>query len=277
MILVVGAGGNVGRYVAAELVRKGAPAKLASRSPGDRAWPPGARTVAMDMADPPSVARALDGVTEVFLVLPVFAPARLAEDFVRAVRRSGVRRIVYLSSLSVEPMHPVAEKLWAKVKREHSACEAEIGASGIEHTFLRPGPFMSNAVFQWGAAIRAGEVVRPWYGNHPEAAVHPRDVAAVGVRALVEDGHGGRAYDLTGPETLSPAEQVEVIGALLGRPLRFEAAPAAAPGDGEDGEPLVIPEGIMPWSRVRPTLEGVLGRPGATFGRWAAEHVDLFR
>ncbi|MFI0411627.1 NAD(P)H-binding protein [Actinomadura sp. 3N508] len=278
MILVVGASGNVGRYVAEELARREAPAKLASRSPDARAWPPNAQVVPMDMADPPSVTQALDGVTKVFLVVPVFAPPRFVEGFIKAARRSGVQRIVYLSSLSLEPMHPIAEKLWADVKAEHVAGEVEIRASGIAHTFLRPGPFMSNAVFQWAESIRSGGVVRPWYGNHPEAAIHPRDVAEVGVRALLEDGHGGRVYDLTGPQLISPAEQVGLIGELLGRPLRFEEGSATAVREtGANREHIVIPQGIMPWSRVRPTLEQVLGRQGATFERWAYEHIELFR
>jgi uncharacterized protein YbjT (DUF2867 family) len=54
------------------------------------------------------------------------------------------------------------------------------------------------------------------------APVDERDVAAVAARALYEDGHAGGDYVLTGPESLSQAQQVSLIGAVLGRKIRFE-------------------------------------------------------
>jgi uncharacterized protein YbjT (DUF2867 family) len=55
-----------------------------------------------------------------------------------------------------------------------------------------------------------------------EPAALPADVAAVAARTLSEDGHAGRDYVLTGPESLSQAEQVRIIGDVLGHRTRFE-------------------------------------------------------
>ncbi|MFI9589164.1 hypothetical protein [Nonomuraea sp. NPDC052265] len=52
------------------------------------------------------------------------------------------------------------------------------------------------------------------------AMLHERDLAAVAVEALTSEGHDGARYELTGPETLTRAEQVRTIGQAVGRPLR---------------------------------------------------------
>ena len=54
------------------------------------------------------------------------------------------------------------------------------------------------------------------------APVDDRDVAAVAARTLYEEGHAGGDYVLTGPESLSQAEQVSIIGDVVGRRIRFE-------------------------------------------------------
>ena len=51
----------------------------------------------------------------------------------------------------------------------------------------------------WAPQIRAGDVVRWCYAEAATAPVHERDLAAVAVRALCEEGHDGSQYVLTGP------------------------------------------------------------------------------
>jgi uncharacterized protein YbjT (DUF2867 family) len=80
--------------------------------------------------------------------------------------------------------------------------------------------FASNTLFWWAPAIRADGVVRWPYGAAETAPVDDRDVAAVAARTLYEDGHAGGDYVLTGPESLSQAEQVSIIGDVVGRRIR---------------------------------------------------------
>jgi uncharacterized protein YbjT (DUF2867 family) len=63
------------------------------------------------------------------------------------------------------------------------------------------------------------------YGTAALAPIHEQDIAAVAVRALLEDGHRGKKYVLSGPESLIISEQVQNIGAAIGRLLRFEEIP----------------------------------------------------
>ena len=99
----------------------------------------------------------------------------------------------------------------------HADIERLIAAAGLESTILRPGVFASNSLFWWATAIRDDGVVRWPYGAAETAPVDDRDVAAVAARTLYQDGHAGGDYVLTGPESLSQAEQVSVIGDVLGR------------------------------------------------------------
>src|SRR5262249_60696644 len=74
----------------------------------------------------------------------------------------------------------------------------------------------------WAPQIQAGDVVRWFHGGAATAPIHEHDIAAVAVRALCEDGHDHGEYVLTGPESLTQREQVQIIGNAIGRPLRLE-------------------------------------------------------
>ncbi len=72
------------------------------------------------------------------------------------------------------------------------------------------------------SAIRAERVVRYPFADQVGVPVHEADVAAVAVAALLEDGHAGNVYTLSGPARVTYREQVEAIGAALGSEVRYE-------------------------------------------------------
>jgi uncharacterized protein YbjT (DUF2867 family) len=75
----------------------------------------------------------------------------------------------------------------------------------------------------WATAIRPDGVVRSPYGVAETAPlVDGRDVAADAARTLSQDGDAGGDHVLTGRASLSQAEQVSIIGDVLGRRLKFE-------------------------------------------------------
>src|SRR5206468_9726649 len=81
---------------------------------------------------------------------------------------------------------------------------------------LRPPP--RSTLFPYTTLFRS----RWPYLATPTAPIDERDIAAVAVRALCEDGHAGAEYVLTGPQSLSQFEQVSAIGRVIGRSLRIE-------------------------------------------------------
>jgi uncharacterized protein YbjT (DUF2867 family) len=56
----------------------------------------------------------------------------------------------------------------------------------------------------------------------------PRDIAGVAIAALTEPGHEGKAYEVTGPQARTNAEQVAILAETIGQPLRYVDLPADA-------------------------------------------------
>ena len=192
------------------------------------------------------------------------------------------RRIVFLSSSAIRDD---VEKQSGVVAKVHADVEHAIENAGREWTFLRPGGFATNALWWWGAQIRRGDVVRWPYGAAAMAPIHEKDIAAVAVRALREEGHQGRKYLLSGPESLTLTEQVKIIGAAIGRPLRFdEISPEAA----RDQLLAVMPQeivdvllGVLARLTAGPApattvVSEITGAPARTFREWAGDHAAEF-
>ena len=163
--------------------------------------------------------------------------------------------------------------------------EAAVTGSGLPWTILRPTAFMSNAL-RWTPQLAAGDVVRAPFATVRTATVDPHDVAAVAAEALLRDGHAGRIYQPTGPESLLPADQVGVLAAVLGRDLRFEAQPDdEARAEMTENIPAAYVDaffdfyvaGSLDESQVRTTVRDLTGRAARTFEQWASAHADAFR
>jgi uncharacterized protein YbjT (DUF2867 family) len=268
-VLVTGATGTVGREVLAQLLDVGAGVRVLTRDPTAARAPVRVEVARGDLRDPDSLRAPLRGVRSVFLVWP-FATAEGLPAVIGMIAEHA-RRVVYLSSAAVRDHERQAERL--------------IERSGLEWTFLRPHAFAANAL-RWAGQIRAEGVVREPYGAAAMPPIHERDIAAVAVRALLGDGHVGAAYELTGPESLTQAEQVRVIGEATGRPARWEEAPPeAARRRMLDGgwPPAVVEDVLRTQARLvaeprtaTSAVEEITGIPARPFRSWAIEHAHAF-
>ena len=122
-------------------------------------------------------------------------------------------------------------------------------------------------------------------GAAETAPIDERDVAAVAARVLNEDGHAGGDYVLTGPEWLSQAEQVRIIGAAIGRRIRFEElSPEEFRRETADSWPGPVVDMLLAaWGAtnglpafVTSTVSDVVGSPPRTFNQWAVDHSAAF-
>lgn len=278
MIVVTGATGSVGRAVVGRLGSLGHKVRAVTRDPGAAGLPAGVEVVGGDLGDPASIAAHVGDAEAVFLLWPFMAAdltARLAPGVVKAIG-SGARRIVYLSAprAGEDP-----ESSWGIV-------EDSIRRSGAEWTFLRPSGFAKNTLI-WAPQIRSGDVVRWPYGRAARSLIDEEDIAAVAVAALAGDGHDRAVYTLTGPAVVTQAEQVEIIGEVLGRPLRWEEMPSTEALDqlttmfgdaGAAGNTLATWAGFVDEPEtVTSTVRQITGRPARPFREWVASHADAFR
>ena len=119
------------------------------------------------------------------------------------------------------------------------------------------------------------------------AMTDPADVAAAAALALTEPGHAGRVYELSGPQPLTPADRVQILGEVLGRKLRFEAQgdaearaemSSAMPADYVDAFFNFYADGALDESAVRPAVADLTGGPPRRVCRSrAAAHAAAFR
>ncbi|WP_433444214.1 NAD(P)H-binding protein [Nonomuraea sp. CA-141351] len=276
MILVTGATGNTGSEVVAALTRAGQRVRALVRDPQAVTLPPGVQPVTGDLNRPGSLADALTGVRGVFL-LPGYAdmPGVLAH-----MRQAGVERVVLLTGGSA-----ALADMSNAISRYMTLSERAVRESGVPWTFLRPRAFMSNAL-RWLPQLRAGDLVRVPFAGVAAAAIDPADIAAVAALALTSDGHEGRIYELTGPDSLLPADQVAVLAKVLGRDLRCEGLPneearaqmeATMPAEYVDAFFRFYVDGTLDESQVLPTVQEVAGRPPRTFEQWAQTHAEAFQ
>ena len=141
-------------------------------------------------------------------------PAAVAPALERIAKHA--RRIVFLSLRSKR--HTPSSNSPIRYRRWTTEIERLIETSGRQWTFLRPGMFAANALSWWAPQIRAGDVVRWPYLAAPTAPIDERDIAAVAVRALCEDGHAGAEYVLTGPQSLTQS-RADIDNRWRDRPL----------------------------------------------------------
>jgi len=278
-ILVTGATGNVGRQVVSQLLASHARVRALTRYPEAADLPPGVEVVRGDLTVPETLDACLDSVDAVFLVW--VGPADAVAAVVDRIAQHA-RRIVFLSSPHRTP-HPFFQQP-NPLALLHAEIERLIEASGLRWTFLRPGMFAANCLSWWAPQIRAGDVVRWPYAAAPTAAIDERDIAAVAVRALLEGGHDGAEYVLTGPQSLSQLEQVITIGDVIGRPLRFEEMSSEAarrelpfPAPAVDMLLNAWAAAIGQPALVTQTVAEITGRPARTFREWVSDHAAEFR
>src|SRR4029453_5646707 len=109
MILVTGATGTTGRYVVQELLAAGARVRALVRKADRASFPDGVEIATGDLADPGTLASALDGVERLYLLAP-FEPrlVELERNVLDAARRAGVRHVVTHSGLWAPPQGPLS-------------------------------------------------------------------------------------------------------------------------------------------------------------------------
>ncbi|MFZ6769894.1 NAD(P)H-binding protein [Undibacterium sp. Di26W] len=278
--LITGATGNIGSLVTERLLARGERPCVFVRD-AKKARALFGRCVDIrvgDLADAAAMASAFAGIDSLFLLNS--GPGLGARDRTAAfaAKAAGVRHLVKLSTLDVQTK--VGTGPW------HAQGEDAVRESGVPYTFIQSAAFMSNAL-GWASSICSKGVLRSSTGDGKIAFIHPADIADVVTRALTTREHEGKSLVITGPTALSYGEMAAVIGAAIGKPVRFESIPdaqarkmALAWSDSKEyAEALVdiwraIREGRL--TTVSDGVERIVGRKPISFETWADENADAF-
>lgn len=277
-ILITGATGNVGRPLVEQLHSAGAKVRAVTRNPSPH-FPPGVETVA-------SVRDGLAGASAVFLNSRALGPD-LAWT-VEAAKDGGVTKLVALSALNVdEDFSRQPSRLRGDRNREVEQLAIAAGQdAGPAWVSLRPALFATNFIGMWAGQLQAGDIVAGPYASASSAPIVEADIAAVAAHALLTDDLNGRKIPLTGPQSLTNAELLAIVGEVLGRDLHYREIPAEKvrerfvaigfPAEFGTAYTALLAETVDRPAPVSDEVERILGRPAQTFADWVGDHRGAF-
>ena len=277
-ILVTGARGNIGSRVVDKLVASGARVRVLLRQPtADR---PSVEVVRGGYDDAAAVTAAMAGVSRALFITAGPELARHDSALALAAKAAGVEHIVKLSVMG-------ARAGGSEIPSWHHDGEERIRATGLATTFVRPGSFASNAR-GWAGSLRTTGKAFGALGTAALPVIHPDDIADVAVLALTAPGHAGKIHELTGPASLTPAEQVAILGKIAGKPFEYVNVDddAAVRGMVDSGMPgpmagamIHLIQALRGAGRIPPNdvVPQLLGRPARSFEQWATENAATFK
>lgn len=210
-MLVTQARGKTGAPLTALLVDRADVEVLGGTSAPARLDLPGVTPALFAWDRPETWAPALQGVDAIYLVRPDWEDApELIAAFLEQAEPSA--RIVFLSEQDADYTGPDG---WSPRN------ERAVREGGRPWTILRPSWFMQSFTDDrlfGGPVLVDGELPFP-AGEARVAWIDARDIAAVAAVALLDDGHDGQTYEITGPESLSLPETAESLSVALDRPV----------------------------------------------------------
>jgi uncharacterized protein YbjT (DUF2867 family) len=279
MILVTGATGKTGRELVRLLSASGAKFRVLARN-AEKArslFGNGTEIVAGDLGRPETIEPAMRGVGRLFLLSsPDPGAPQLQENAIAAAKRAGVTTVVKMSAIDASPDSK------SRFLRLHGEMDQALARSGMTCTILHPHSFMQNTL-GFAPTITTQGV---FYTARSAAVplVDVRDIAAVACATLLENGHEGKTYTITGPEKLSYAEIAEKIGAAIGKPVRYVEVPAEAAREGMLGAgiPEWIVGGLLELAshlgndEVTRVTEQIAGKKPISFAEFARDHAAAF-
>ena len=232
-ILVIGATGALGRPAVKSLRAQGVAVRAVCRHPAQAAdlAALGAEVCAGDLADTASIVRACTDIDRVLACAHgLLGRGRHRSEniddtghraLIAAARSAGVQRFVYTSAYGAAPDHPI------DFFRTKWAIEQCLVGSGLDGVVLRPTAFMEHHAqrFIGHGLLTSGKARLIGPGTKPRNFVSAEDVAALAVRALLEDPPPFRQIDIGGPGHFSNVEVAALYARAAGIPLRIQHLP----------------------------------------------------
>ena len=225
LVTIFGGGGFIGRYVCEALMKSGARLRVAERNPR-RAWylqPLGqvgqVSAIAADLGRPETISRAVAGADAVINLVGIFKGNldqihdRGAAELAAAAKAAGAKAFVQVSAIGADVNSP------SDYGRTKGKGEQSVRAAFPKATIIRPSVvFGPEDNFTNRFAAMAGlplvPVIAPTTRFQP---LYVRDLAgAIAAAALDPKTHGGKTYELAGPEVMSMRELIANIAELAG-------------------------------------------------------------
>ena len=283
-ILVTGATGKVGSLLIPNLTNLGADVRALVRdeSKAQGLKDAGIEVVVGDLDKPDTLDAAFRGVDKVFLITPP-NPNQIsqAENGIQAAKRAGNPFLVRLSSGATRDT-PGALPLIAE---QHAEIDKTIRASGLPYNLIQPHFFMQNTMMSAQTVASDGAVYIP-FEEGKVGMIDARDIVDVAVKVLIEDGHEGKSYNLTGPASISFGDVAATLSMALGKQVNYVNVPLEAAREG------MIGMGMSEWFAdamvgvfqtlrrygdfTTPDVEKVTGNRPRSYETFASDFAQVF-
>lgn len=281
-ILVAGATGNTGSEIVKQLLEKGIQFKAMSRKKSKFQTIAAINRVEGDFADVSSLVLAFDGMESIYVAMPAHPDNEVwMNNVILASKKTGVKHIVKLSGMGV------SSDAGSEIIRVHAKTDIMIIQSGLAYTLLRPNSFYQN-IFNSISTIKRQGVIYSALSDSRLSFIDIRDVAAVAVKALTENGHDNKIYNLTGPEALSCFDIAIKIGSASGKDI------TCYPINKDHAKSEMLKAGVPEWradklseilawfakggyEAITSDVESVLGRLPYSFDGFLNEYKERFQ
>jgi uncharacterized protein YbjT (DUF2867 family) len=218
MILLTGATGSAGSFIAHQFVRARERVRILVRDRTKAAAfekVPTIEIVEGDMSRGDTLGAALDGIERVLMISsPSMDLVETQCTFIDACKAAGVGHIVKFSGLDARSETTFPFGLM------HKAIEEHLERSGLAWTQLRPTGFMQEYLREAPSVIHDGALYFP-LGDVRLNPVDLADVGKIGFLLLRDGGHEGARLAITGPEALNMAEIADRISSATGKAVRY--------------------------------------------------------
>ncbi len=216
VVLVTGALGNVGTQVVYALQAAGRKVRAADRDPArlQERFGDSVECVRFDFSDPATFIPTFENVEKMFLMRPPQI-SNVKQDMypaIDAAKREGVKHVVFLSVIGIEKMTFIP----------HYKLETYLKEQNFQTTFLRCSFFMQNLSTTHREEIKERSEIFVPVGKAKTSFIDVRDIGCVAAQVLIEDGHAGRNYDLTGAEALDYWQAAQILSETLGREIKYQ-------------------------------------------------------
>lgn len=226
-VLVAGATGYLGEFVAQELKARGHFVRALARSPEklERIRDCLDETVKAEVTRPETLAQVCSGIDVVFSSVGItrqkdgmtFSDVDYQgnKNLLEAAIRAGVKKFVYVSVLNGPKLRHL------DIVRAHEDFVDELRASGIEYAVLRPTGYFSDM----GEMLEMARRGRVWLigsGKTHVNPIHGADLAVACADAI--EGAGGE-IEVGGPETMTWEKVANLAFGVLGKPVKVTRIP----------------------------------------------------